>query len=79
MLRLAIAINADGHYNPLLTHYGNSKRTGRNTRFTNNDTSIRDVYVVSVKKLRKVERMRFLLKQAEITYDEKIYGIYRIM
>lgn len=76
ILRLAIAINADGHYNPLLTHYGNSKRTGRNTRFTNNDTSIRDVYVVSVKKLRKVERMRFLLKQAEITYDEKIYGEY---
>ena len=76
ILRLAVAINADGHYNQLLTHDGNSNRTGRNTRFTDKDTAIRDVFIVSVKKHRKIERMRWLLGQAGIAFTEKYDGEY---
>lgn len=78
ILRLAIAINADGTYSPKTTLNNHKNRTSRNTRFTDDDTSIRDCYVVSVKKNRKSERMRLLLKNANIEYKYKERGDYKI-
>lgn len=78
ILRLAIAINADGNYSPKTTLNNHKNRTSRNTRFTDNDTSIRDCYVVSVKKNRKSERMHLLLKNANIEYKYKERGDYKI-
>lgn len=68
IIRLAVAINADGYYAPKTTLCGNSIRTSKNTRFTENDTSVRDCYIVSVKKERKAKRMRNLLNNANIEY-----------
>ena len=78
ILRLAIAINADGYYSPKTTLNNHKNRTSRNTRFTDNDTSIRDCYVVSVKKNRKSERMHLLLKNANVEYKYKERGDYKI-
>ena len=77
LLRLAIAINADGCYKPKTTLNNNKNRTSRNTRFTDSDTSVRDCYVVSVKKDRKAERMHLLLKNANIEYKFDEYGAYK--
>lgn len=68
IIRLAVAINADGYYAPKTTLCGYSIRTSKNTRFTENDTSVRDCYIVSVKKERKAKRMRNLLNNANIEY-----------
>lgn len=68
IIRLAVAINADGYYAPKTTLCGNSIRTSKNTRFTENDTSVRDCYIVSVKKERKAKRMHNLLNNANIEY-----------
>lgn len=76
ILRLAIAINADGCYVPYTTLNNNKGRTSRNTRFTNKDTSNRDCYTISVKKERKKDRIRLLLKNANLEYKEKSQGEY---
>lgn len=76
ILRLAIAINADGTYAPKTTLSNNKGRTKRNTRFTANDTSVRDCFCVMVAKERKKERMRILLSNAKIEWKEKEYGAY---
>jgi len=76
ILRLAIAINADGCYVPTTTLNNNKGRTSRNTRFTDKDTSNRDCYIISVKKERKKDRIRLLLKNANIEYKESYKGEY---
>lgn len=76
ILRLAIAINADGTYVPKTTLSNNKGRTKCNTRFTANDTSVRDCFCVMVTKERKKERMRMLLSNAKIEWKEKEYGTY---
>lgn len=76
ILRLAVAINADGSYKPKTTLRGNGGRTKRNTRFTDMDTSLRDCYSIIIKKERKKTRLRKLLNDANLTYDEKCYGEY---
>ena len=76
ILRLAIAINADGTYVPKTTLSNNKGRTKRNTRFTANDTSVRDCFCVMVTKERKKERMRMLLSNAKFEWKEKEYGAY---
>lgn len=74
ILRLAVAINADGTYCPNQTLTNNKNRTSRNTRFTENDTSVRDVYCVAIKKDRKIERLKWLLSEANINYKESHYN-----
>lgn len=74
ILRLAVAINADGTWRKHLTAAGNSQKTARNTKFTKNDTAIRDIYEIRVKKLRKADRLRILLNNANIAYDNKSYA-----
>lgn len=76
IIRLAVAINADGMYAPKTTLNKSKNRTGRNTRFTDLDTSIRDCYVISVKKERKKIRLRELFEKANLYYEEKEYGDY---
>lgn len=68
ILRLAVAINADGCFNKYRTLGNHKNRTKRNTRFTENDSEKRDVFVIAVKKERKKERCRFLLEEAGINY-----------
>ena len=67
-LRIFCAINADGTYRPKQTNKGNAQRTKRNTRFTCQDTSKRDVYRLRFKKQRKIDRMMYLLNQANLEY-----------
>ena len=67
-LRIFCAINADGTYRPKQTNKGNVQRTKRNTRFTCQDTSKRDVYRLRFKKQRKIDRMMYLLNQANLEY-----------
>ena len=76
IIRLAVAINADGMYAPKTTLNKNKNRTSRNTRFTDLDTSIRDCYVINVKKERKKIRLRELFEKANLYYEEKEYGDY---
>lgn len=77
LIRLAIAINADGYYAPKTTLNNSKNRTSRNTRFTENDTSERDCYVISVKKDRKSDRLRNLLENANIEYKFNEYNGYK--
>ena len=67
-LRIFCAINADGTYRPKQTNKGNAQRTKRNTRFTCQDSSKRDVYCLRFKKQRKIDRMMYLLNQANLEY-----------
>lgn len=76
ILRLAIAINADGTYNKKITLNHNQNRTKRNTRFTTEDTSVRDCFVISVQKPRKKERIVRLLENAKIPYKAQDYKEY---
>ena len=72
ILRLAVAINADGTWNTrkvFLSTDVKTQRTPRNTKLTDKDTSIRNIYTIMVKKQRKKDRLEMLLKNANIPFD----------
>lgn len=73
MLRLAVAINADGTWRPSCTIEGNANRTSPNTRFTNADTSTRTIWSLKLHKQRKIDRIHMLLEKAGIPYKESTY------
>lgn len=73
MLRLAVAINADGTWRPSCTVEGNANRTSPNTRFTNADTSTRTIWSFKLHKQRKIARIHMLLEKAGIPYKESTY------